>query len=387
MKDLRNLIDTMLVEEWRLHTDLFGKSKILGTPVLNFLIAFGGLGLMRTYLNSSSAVVGSLIVVFGLFSGLAAASSIFMGRDASKNVLSDKTFVIYSSRTLPLSGKTSITAFFVKNLIFYFSLYLIPIGLGVLFVDTALIWYVGLMFIAFMLGEVVPLMLDRIDYSFSRTIRFGYSDVPGSFITNKSVLDLFRSSGGVLKMFFGIGALIGLYWFSANYIPVAGYLLENALLSFSVILGVSMVNVFNWLTTYDSPGDYGYLPVSMDDIVGQKINTFKLISYVLCTVSVLLFYAVNGGRVFVGLILANVISLYTGAVSFYFAGLNPSKNMVDSWKSLKFMVALNVFIIPLLGYTAMGKSSSFFMYVSAVMVALTIALNYLKKRQVSKITR
>jgi hypothetical protein len=380
MAGLGPKIRRMLLEEWRMHAELFEGRNLAGTPILVFLMTFGGVKLVQNFSETSVFGIGLMISVFGFFSGLASATTGFSSRDASRNVLKNRTFLLYSSRTLPTPKRALLSAFFLKNIVFYLGLYLLPVALGAVAVDISLLIYVFYTLGLFIAGQLSGILMARSALDIRVRKFLNYYNTLGTPLTKKFFLDIYRSSGGLLKLFTTTGALLGLYWYAANYVPLAEYLLTRPMLSFSIILGLSSITIYNWLNTYDSVEEYTFLSIDEDDVLGEKFRAFKYISLAAVALFVPLFHMVEGGNLLLGLTLGGSVAYYTGSVSFYFAGLHPNEKMVNTWKILAFMIALNSFVIPLLGYSALETGTEIFYRASALMTVLGLGFEKLKKR-------
>jgi hypothetical protein len=136
MTSSRSLFRRMLVEEYRLHTTLFGSSRFLAFPVFVAVLVGGGAYLLSLTGTSMGAVVAglhALVVFFGLQVGTLG----LVGRDAMRDVLGDVTLLVFSARTLPISWGRLLATFLVKDLVYYAAFFLTPLVLG--FVPVALV--------------------------------------------------------------------------------------------------------------------------------------------------------------------------------------------------------------------------------------------------------
>jgi hypothetical protein len=121
----------MVVEEFRMHTNLFGKRRFVTFPLFSSLLVAGGTWLLGfTGTAMSTVVAGVHLLVF--FLGLQVGTAGLVGRDAMRDVLGEMTLLVFSGRTLPLSRRRLLTAFLVKDLVYYFVLFLTPIVSGFL---------------------------------------------------------------------------------------------------------------------------------------------------------------------------------------------------------------------------------------------------------------
>ncbi len=119
----------MLVEEFRMHTSLFGEQRFVVFPLFVAGVVAGGawlLGLTGTPIETVVAGVHLLVFFFGLQVGTAG----LVGRDAMRDVLGDMTLLVFSARTLPVSRRHLLAVFLVKDLVYYFILFLTPVVVG-----------------------------------------------------------------------------------------------------------------------------------------------------------------------------------------------------------------------------------------------------------------
>lgn len=135
MTSSASLFRRMLVEEYRLHTKLFGSTRFLVFPVFVAALVGGGVYLLSVTGTSMGAVVAglhALVVFFGLQVGTLG----LVGRDAMRDVLGDVTLLVFSARTLPITWGRLLGTFLVKDLVYYAAFFLTPLVVG--FVPVAL---------------------------------------------------------------------------------------------------------------------------------------------------------------------------------------------------------------------------------------------------------
>ena len=121
----------MLVEEYRLHTELFGRSRFLLFPLFVTAVAAGGIWLLELTGSSPATIVAG---IFGLvfFFGLQVGTLGLVGRDAMRDVLGDVTLLVFSARTLPVSRRYLLGVFILKDILYYAVFFLTPIVVGFL---------------------------------------------------------------------------------------------------------------------------------------------------------------------------------------------------------------------------------------------------------------
>lgn len=348
------ILKRMLREEWRTQSKLYKGRYLAALPVVIFLLTYFGAQMVTNFSTAPVTDLGLLIMAFGFFTGLAAGSIGFNSNDAAKNVLGDANFLIFSSRTLPIRKSSLVASFLVKDLLFYLGLYLFPVALAVNLVSSEMLIYSVYMGLLFATGLTLSLITASTAVRLpTRESILNYDNVPTPPLARKSVLDVSRSSGGLFKILMSMFVLLGLYWYIVNYVPIASYLLTNPLLSFSVILGMMSVTVYNWLNTYDSESDYTHLPLTESELLKSKFQAFKVIAAIIIAPFILVSYLLYGGNILLALTIPLVTAYYVGAVTMYEAGLNPNERMIEGWTFSKFLVMVNIFVIPLLALTSL----------------------------------
>ncbi|ELY48563.1 hypothetical protein [Natronolimnohabitans innermongolicus] len=125
----RRLFVTLLREEWRLHTRLFGGWRFALFPVVIAALAVGAtVALLETGTAEGTIMTGIHVLAlgFGLYSGTAG----FAGSDMLENVFGRLSLVLSTSTTLPLSRKRLLGVFLVKDALFYAVAFVLPMALA-----------------------------------------------------------------------------------------------------------------------------------------------------------------------------------------------------------------------------------------------------------------
>ena len=121
----------MMKEEWRLHSRLFGGWSFGAFPLVVFVIAAAAyVGVIASGFTFTELERGMQYVVF--FLGLSVGSVGFVSSDAVENLLGESNLLVFSSRTLPVSQRKSVSVFVIKDLVYYSFLYLTPLVAAVL---------------------------------------------------------------------------------------------------------------------------------------------------------------------------------------------------------------------------------------------------------------
>jgi hypothetical protein len=125
------LFGNMVKEEWRVHSTMFGSVSFALFPVMIFGIAFMGsflLPLMRATLpagnlalltHANFLLLGFMVGAFGL-----------LGNEIMNRRFGQASLLAYSARSLPFSERFIFTNFVIKDIVYYFFLWVFPFGFG-----------------------------------------------------------------------------------------------------------------------------------------------------------------------------------------------------------------------------------------------------------------
>jgi hypothetical protein len=125
------LFTGMVKEEWRVHSTMFGSLSFALFPVMIFGIAFMGsflLPLMRATLPAGNLTL--IVHANYLMLGIMVGGFGLLGNEVMNRRFGQASFLSYSARSLPLSDRFIFTNFVVKDTIYYFFLWVLPLGLG-----------------------------------------------------------------------------------------------------------------------------------------------------------------------------------------------------------------------------------------------------------------
>lgn len=123
----------MVREEWRLHSTVFGSVSFALFPVLIFAVSFLGTITLPHVLQTISvpALVGIIHALFVLL-GIMVGGFGLLGREVMNRRFGQASLLAYSSRTLPVSERVILANFILKDLVYYFFLWILPFGAGAL---------------------------------------------------------------------------------------------------------------------------------------------------------------------------------------------------------------------------------------------------------------
>ena len=125
------LFISMVKEEWRLHSTMFGSISFALFPVLILAISFMAaflLPLFRSVLPGGEialVVTGSFLLLGVMVGGFG-----LLGNEVMNRRFGQMSLLAYSARSLPLSERYIFTNFVVKDIVYYLILWVFPFVLG-----------------------------------------------------------------------------------------------------------------------------------------------------------------------------------------------------------------------------------------------------------------
>lgn len=125
------LFKYMLREEWRFHSNLFGSIRFAVFPLqITLLVSMLAWFVSFTQIDPQQILLGmhGIVLLFGLQTGVVS----FEGVDAIENVIGEVTYLIFSTRTLPVSQKQLLITYLLKDIVYYSIIFVLPITIGML---------------------------------------------------------------------------------------------------------------------------------------------------------------------------------------------------------------------------------------------------------------
>lgn len=126
-----DIFKSMLKEEWRMHSSLFGNKGFSLFPVFIFFFTFFVslvLPIFREIFTYTQIALGMHYLFLLLGSTVGAFG--LMGREFMNRRFGQASLIAYSSRTLPVSERLIFANFLIKDVIYYFVLYVLPFIAG-----------------------------------------------------------------------------------------------------------------------------------------------------------------------------------------------------------------------------------------------------------------
>jgi hypothetical protein len=188
------LFIAMFKEEWRMHSTMFGSLSFAMFPVMIFGIAFMGAFLLP--LLRSTLPAGNLVLIIHanfLLLGFMVGAFGLMGNEVMNRRFGQASLLAYSARSLPLSESHIFLTFVIKDVVYYFFLWVFPFGFGYIlaspFIGVSLVQGLLLLLtltLAFLYGLCVVFFLSSL-YARSRLLLWAavlvLGAVWGAFVT------------------------------------------------------------------------------------------------------------------------------------------------------------------------------------------------------------
>lgn len=446
----KEILTKMILEEYRIHSSLFGGRLFALFPVLIFfccLLASSQIDLF-TMVLSYNFMFQSLHFIF-LFIGVSIGAFGLYGKEILNRRFGQASLLAYSSRTLPISERKIFFSFFLKDIIYYMILWILPILAGLItgsifstiplssaafgsltliatfllglsfsfFLSTlyahsnkitilvllAVVLYiiffkgymtlplssllfsytlffqptpniVGLCLFFILVPILFSLIFVKIDYPQKKKAyaniftpinqKLGFTKQYSIYLS-KDLIDLYRSEGGLGKVIFQFLLPIIFTWL---FLYIFTKIIPDiqAVMIFSIFLGVVSSSLYTLLTAFDSFNPYMILPVKVSTILKSKIinylflNIISLIILLSASISLQeLHYFIAALCVFI------TLSIYCLFATIYFTGLQPSILMYNSKIFLSYILITG----PLLfGFTILSIIYPYYLYASPIFI-------------------
>jgi hypothetical protein len=348
MKQFLKIVWMMIVEEWRVHSRLYAGRSFALFPVTVFLLASLFSYLTLKFSNLGTPVLETGLLVLGALFGLATGAVGFYGRDAFKNNLGRTNYLIHTSKTLPISPKKVAASFLIKDVIYYSFILILPVVAGFSIFNPSIPSKTPHMLALFVIFSSLSLILTSL---LRKRIFSPGMNLPLDSLTNKAIVDISRSSGGIWKLIFSLGLLTFFYWYFVLFFPTANAFLRNPLLSFAVMTGVVNLSVYNWINRFDSLEDYQFLPVKYQELVNSKKKAYLVLTLPLTTILICLAYLFYPGNLGLALLLGYTTSMYSLVVAEKLTKLRPNIRLYHAGIFTKFLLLESLVIVPLIAFS------------------------------------
>ncbi|NLV25667.1 MAG: hypothetical protein GXY48_00625 [Methanomicrobiales archaeon] len=128
---MSGLFLNMIKEEWRIHSTMFGSLNFALFPVL--ICAIGFMGTFLIPLIQNTLTLTDLVILIHanyLMLGLMVGAFGLLGNEVMNRRFGQASLLAYSARTLPLTPRYIFLTFVLKDTLYYFFLWILPLGAG-----------------------------------------------------------------------------------------------------------------------------------------------------------------------------------------------------------------------------------------------------------------
>lgn len=356
----------MLLEEYRLHAELFGRNRFFAFPVMIALIAGGGLYLFSLTGSSLESIIAGLhalvffltpvvvgFVPIGLTSGLSIPTVGLLW------VTIAATFALGTASSLALVGvgtRSKLALLAVAAAlgggIFLDPATMVELTPYAIFVDPGVETAAGSLFVLAVVLVAGPLLfqassgraLRRTDPDRFRRLR-SLTDAH----TARSLLEVSRSSGSVWKVGVSLGVLFGVAFLLLDRLAVATALDPSGGIAFGTLLGLGTFTTYNWVTQVDDPEEYLRYPDGL-----TAVFRGKLVAFYICSLPFALgFLAVGALRypladLVLGVAVFPLVALYVFGLTAYLTGFSANELLFDTALFAVYGAGLALVSVPLL---------------------------------------
>lgn len=255
------ILRSMIKEEWRIHSSLFGGLMFALFPIILLIIAFAG-SLTLPFMSNIIPIQQLFVIfqyLFVLF-GVSIGSFGLFGKEVMNRRFGQASLLAYSSRTLPVSEKKIFSNFVIKDIIYYFVLWVLPFVLGFafasFFISLSIVYALSLLLIftfSFLMGLSVIFLLSTIYAHSSKALVLVLVALVGlvavySLGANLSVLPAFSLFPTVNQIAISLVVIIlptalSLYFLKVDY-PQKRRLFKNSLNKLSKLFNFSRYSTF-----------------------------------------------------------------------------------------------------------------------------------------------
>lgn len=437
----------MLIEEWRIHTRAASKWRVVLFPfaiTLLLLLSFYVIEPDESMISFIASVVHFALFVVGLQVG----SISFSGRETIESIMSNHTFLLYSSKTQPISLKKSLLIHLMKDVVYYGGVVALPVTIGfalilplyqlpILLVSslgmillgilgalvaistakqgkaaktlmiaitlvlsvailfnlpliylvpygffvTPTIWSFfsgfasvisGILLGTFLFTTKVDDNLMRIDSQYDVFKRMTLSSEP---IGVKTVMQIHRSEGGLVKMFFSVLLILGASIYFV--IQTDGNELFHQSTLIGAFMSLSVILTYVWVFRFDSITEYTFLPVDIYTVMKSKIKILILLTLPLMVLSYPIVYGVLDVEivdfVFGYIVLFSLTTYYSGVI-IHLGWATPNQSLTDAFRFLLLFIAILIPLIPTVLFGASGMSFTLYTFSVGALVLGFFAL-------------
>jgi len=260
------LLLSMIKEEWRLHTISSKNQSFKMFPLIIFIASLLGSWSIPFFLRIVSIPrLFFYVHLFFLLFGLSIGAFGLFGKEIMNRRFGQISLIAYSSRSLPVSEKAVFFSFFIKDILFYLFLWILPIFIGFLVISpvigfsiTASLFACFTLFLSFLLGLSLVFLLSTIYAHSNKLLILILSGIGAIFIFSNVFSQIQLESllisyhlfyqksllqGIAILLLITISTIISILFVNINYSEKKKHY-QNLLLKWSKRLGFSKYSYF-----------------------------------------------------------------------------------------------------------------------------------------------
>lgn len=178
-------------------------------------------------------------------------------------------------------------------------------------------------------------------------------------LAKKTHIDVLRSSGGIGKILFSNGILIGLAFILEQLLTQQiPQLQPYQTLLYTTILLMGSFTTYTWVYQADSEQTYTIYPISTENLINSKFIIFTL--YTITSIIAIigfttLYYGTTPIQILLTILFSIGFTTFYYGVTCYYAGFHPSEFLFDSVRFTKFSAIIMSITLPALVYSLIGS--------------------------------
>jgi len=411
---MKTLTKLMLKEEFRMHTSYSSRTMFLAFPVLVTVMAFGAAMMSENileFVTLNQIILG--LHVGSFFYGLSVGAFGFMGREYIERQHGSRNYLVATPKTLPIPYRMAFFGLYVRDVIFYILLILVPITGGLLlsvpfthfsiisilllFLSVSLTFTVGISLSYFVsvlyIRSTILFILSAIMISVVFIVQGAFNIIPLgammpglglqlsvpplSAVSSYALVYLFESVE-LICIFAGFATLLIPTTFESRkskteyqvlprvYARLRGLKKYGMLLSKELVdlkrsgtitkmFGLFGVILYSWLNNVDIMDYFNTMPVTVPQVIRTKLIAFLMLTVWISTIFVVTIAFINNQTSYLWLAIPVmlIVSIYVVVAIAYLTGLRTNNLLFDTAVLGKFYVLsfLPIICLDILSFT------------------------------------
>lgn len=388
------ILKKMIKEEWRIHTCSFDNKNFAFFPVLIAMMTAVA-SLFIPYVLNVIRVdeFFKFVHYFFMFFGVSIGAFGLFGKEIMNRRFGQASLIAYSSRSLPVSERTIFFAFFVKDVIYYLILWIIPIFVAFLIISpfigftiTSTLYACTTLILSFLIGLSLVFLLSTIYAHSSKILVLILTSILGlysvvTFFTNFQINFLLLSYNlyykfslqklGIILMMIIIPSLLSIIFVKIEY-PEKKKYHKNLLTRFSKKLKFSKYSYYiakDFIDLKRSEGGLGKIIFSFLLPIGFTYFFLSIFLELIPMIKVIMIFSIFLGIVSTSIY--NMITVFDTFNSYMFLPVRVS-TIIKS-KITSFIIINIISLVVLIIATITMNQLTYFIPAFLMFLSITIA--------------